>query len=220
MVESPLNYPAVAGEFETIDKVLEGFSLSRYGDGELKVIYGAGYSREPKNGALTAELREAFLNPHPQCLVGIPTMDPRGPKFENWTRHADRFSAITVAGYPYVSAFVTRPDSAPWISCREYAEKVQAIWAGKRVAVVCEQTGSMIKTVSLAAKQVIHIACRRHRAYARIEKSEDKILRSEPDVAIICAGPTASCLANRLSARGIQAVDLGSAGQFLLKLLA
>jgi hypothetical protein len=220
MEESPLIYPAVAGEFETIDKVLSGYSLSRYGDGELKVLYGAGYSREPKNRRLTEELRASFLTPHERCLVGIPTMDPAGPKYQNWTRHAARFNAIAVPGYPYVSAFVTRPDSAPWISCREYVEKVQAIWAGKRVAVVCEESGSMVRTVKRAAASVVHITCRRHRAYARIEKMEDKVLRAEPDVAILCAGPTASCLANRLAARGIHAVDLGSAGQFLGKLLA
>ena len=53
MDESPLIYPAVAGEFETIDKVLQGVSLSRFGDGELKIMHGAGYSREPKNQDLT-----------------------------------------------------------------------------------------------------------------------------------------------------------------------
>jgi hypothetical protein len=78
----------------------------------------------------------------------------------------------------------------------------------------------MVRTVRMAAASVAHITCRRHRAYARIDKMEDKVLRAEPDVAILCAGPTASCLANRLAARGIQAVDLGSAGQFLGKLLA
>jgi hypothetical protein len=82
MDESPLIYPAVAGEFETIDKVLAGYSLSRYGDGELKVLYGAGYSREPKNKRLTEELRASFLTPHERCLVGIPTMDPAGPKYQ------------------------------------------------------------------------------------------------------------------------------------------
>lgn len=220
MEESPLIYPAVAGEFETIDKLLKGFSLARFGDGELKIIHGAGYSREPSNQRLTEELRESFLNPYRRCLVGIPTMDPRGPKYENWTRHAARFNAIAVPGYPYVSAFVTRPDSAPWINCREYAEKVQAIWAGKRVAVVCEDSGSMVKTVRLAARRVAHITCRRHRAFARIDKLEQKVMRADPDVAILCAGPTASCLANRLSMRGVQAIDLGSAGQFLGKLLA
>lgn len=220
MDETPLIYPAVAGEFETIDKVLAGYSLGRYGDGELKVLYGAGYSREPKNARLTEELRNAFLNPHPRCLVGIPTMDPRGPKYQNWTRHAARFNAIAVPEHAYVSAFVTRPDSAPWISCREYVEKVQSIWAGKRVAVVCEEHGSMVRTVKRAAASVAHITCRRHRAYARIDKMEAHVLRAEPDVAILCCGPTASCLANRLASRGVHAVDLGSAGQFLGKLLA
>jgi hypothetical protein len=220
MDASPLIYPAVAGEFETIDKILEGYSISRSGDGEAKVMSGAGYSREPANRKLTAELLAVFQSPHPKCLIGVPTMDPRGPKYENWLRHEQRFISLMLGVEQYYSAFITRPDSAPWISTREYAEKVQSIWAGKHALVICEESGSMVRTVRRAARKVTHITCRRHEAYARIDKMEEKVLRVAPDVAILCAGPTASCLANRLAAHGIQAVDLGSAGQFLGKLLA
>jgi hypothetical protein len=38
-------------------------------------------------------------------------------------------------------------------------------------------------------------------------------------VTVLSVGPTATVLANRLAARGIQALDLGSAGGFLLRLL-
>ena len=46
-----------------------------------------------------------------------------------------------------------------------------------------------------------------------------RVLAHAPDIVILSAGPTASCLANRLARAGVQAVDLGSAGGFLLKLL-
>lgn len=214
-----MNYPKVLGEFDTIDLVLDGYSLGRYGDGELKVLHGAGYSREPANPALTAELREAFLTPHARCLVGVPTMDPAGPKCENWLRHAERFAGAMVEGQQYVSAFVSRPDSAPWINSLAYAKRVEHLWAQRRAVVVCEKKGSMIRAVKRSAREAIHVACPRHGAYAVIDRLEAKVLAFAPDVVILSAGPTASCLANRFARQGVHAVDLGSAGGFLLKLL-
>lgn len=214
-----MNYPKVLGEFETVDLLLEGYSLGRYGDGELKVLHGAGYSREPANPALTDELRAAFLTPHARCLVGVPTMDPAGPKYENWTRHAGRFAGVMVEGQRYVSAFVSRPDSAPWINSLGYAKQVEHLWARRRAVVVCEKKGSMIKAVRCGAREAIHVACPRHGAYSYIDKLEARVLAHAPDIVILSAGPTASCLANRLARAGVQAVDLGSAGGFLLKLL-
>jgi len=211
-------YPRVHDEFETIKKVLRGFSLSRFGDGELKIIHGAGYSREKANRNLTAELLDTFLNPDPKCIIGIPTMNPEGPKYANWLRHEARFLRV-LTKQRYYSAFVTRPDSAPWISTPEYAQYVQRIWAGKHAVVLCEQSGSMIKTVRMAAKSAAHIMCPREGAYARIDKLEERILDAKPDVAILACGPTASILANRLCKKGVHTVDLGSAGQFLGKLL-
>lgn len=210
----------ILDEFDTIEAVLSGKSLSRHGDGELKVMHGAGYSREPANASLTAELVQTFMQPHTDCLIGIPTWDERGPKYQNWLRHKARFDKLIQPKVLYASAFVTRPDSAPWIHSRDYARRVERIWRDKRVVVVCEKQGSMVKTVALGAAEVKHLACPRQQAFGAIDKLESKILAMKPDVAILCAGPTASILANRLARNGLQGVDLGSAGQFLGRLLA
>lgn len=215
-----MSWPKVLGEFETIDRLLEGWSLQRHGDGELKVLNGAGYSREPANHELTAALLDAFQNPAPGCLVGIPTMDCAGPKYENWTRHQARFELLTDPARLYGSAFVTRPDSAPWINCREYAQKVEGLWAGKRAVVVGEKGGSMIRTVSRRAARAMHVSCPRREAFCMIDVLEANVLARDADVVILCAGPTASVLANRLARHGVHAIDLGSAGQFLGRLLA
>lgn len=213
-----LTWPKVLGEFATIERVLAGWSLSRFGDGELKIMGGKGYVREPPNNALTSELRTAFLTPNHRCLVAIPTMDPKGPKYDNWTRHADRFLKLLDRDRTYGSAFVSRPDSAPWISTRVYARLVESLWRGKRVVVVCEKGGSMVNTVRRAAGRVFHISCPRVEAYSRIGHLEAGVRKLEPEVVILSAGPTASCLANRL-APDVHAIDLGSAGGFLGRLL-
>lgn len=214
-----MKYPRVRDEFETIKKVLKGFSLSRFGDGELKIMGGKGYSREVGSSKLTDELNEAFQSPDPMCLVGIPTMCPDGPKYQNWLRHEARFLRYLQPKRNYYSAFVTRPDSAPWIACDEYVRQVQKIWAGKRAVVLCEASGSMRLAVAKGAASVEHIVCPSHEAYSQIDRLESAIVKASPEVAILSAGPTASCLANRLARRGIHAVDLGSAGNFLARRL-
>lgn len=213
------NYPRVAGEWETIAVVSRGSSLARFGDGEAKLACGYGYSREPGSTKLAGELREVMTTPHAKCLVGIPTMDPRGPKFANWTRHANRFMGLVNPAIAYYSAFVTRPDSAPWIDDDAYGIAVQGLWKGKNTVVVCERDGSMIDAVRRASPDAVHIECPHERAYAEIDRLEHDVLATGADVAILSAGPTATCLANRLARAGMQAVDLGSMGRFLCRVL-
>jgi hypothetical protein len=78
-----VKYPTVAGEFETVGALLKGHSIARFGDGELKLAYAKEYLREPANDKLAAELRGSLEAPAPGCLVGIPTLDPNGPKYLN-----------------------------------------------------------------------------------------------------------------------------------------
>lgn len=214
-----MTYPQVADEFHTMGLVAKGFSLARFGDGEMKMAEGFGYAREPGSSKLAFELLRTLRTPHQRCLVGIPTYNPEGPKYANWLKHQGRFEALLQPGVPYYSAFVSRPDSAPWINCREYAELVESVWRGKRAVVVCEKSGSMIETVKPGADWVTHVVCPRHEAYAEIDRIEDKVRGARPDVVIMAAGPTATCLANRLAKDYIHAVDLGSAGGFLGRLL-
>ncbi len=215
-------YPEVMDEQATIDKCLEGYSLARFGDGELKIIYGAGYVREPPNPWLSSELQTAMLRPSKRCLVGVPTMDPKGPKYDNWMRHRPRFSRLFEMVLPSAqlySAFITRPDSSPWIRTEHFAKSVERLWLGKHAVVICEKHGSIYKTVQLRAGKVTHITCPRQRAYAEIDRLAWAVLGAKPDIAIISAGPTATCLANRLSEQGVQAIDLGSSGRWLGTLL-
>jgi len=213
-------YPDVAGEFDTVDALLNGKSIARFGDGELKIIDGAGYSREPANAALGAELAQILRSPAPGCLVGVPTLDPRGPKYSNWRRHRARFAEHLAADQVYHSAFISRPDSAPWIYAFEYAAAIAGLWRDRHAAVLCEPDNSILKVVRLSAAKVTHIACPHQLAYAQIDQLKAKILAAGACVAILSCGPTATCLANRLDAAGLQAIDIGSAGGFLLKLLA
>lgn len=215
-----VNYPQIRDEWETMRKVCGGFSLARFGDGELKLVHGKGYKREPGSQRLAAELLQVLTHPHPRCLVGVPTMSPAGPKYQNWLRHAARFAdVLEPARVTYYSAFVTRPDSAPWINCAEFAQLARTLWQEKRVTVISEARNKLLTLARLSAQQVKHVRCPSYEAYARADELEDRAVTSSADVVLLSCGPTATCLANRLARRGIHAVDMGSAGGYLLALL-
>lgn len=216
-----MEYPKVYGEWETLAKLKSGFSIARLGDGEFKMIDGAGYVREPPNKKLAHELRQVLRKPHNTCLRAIPTMDPAGPKYPTWKKHTDRFTGLLrrTKG-PFYSAFISRPDSAPWIRTKQYAEEFASLWAGKRVAVLCEKESGTLRALGASSPALIdHVLCPSHEAYAQIDWFEKQLLRNGPEIVILSCGMTATCLAMRLARHGVQAIDFGSGGSFIAKLL-
>ena len=213
-------YPACTNELETVQRVLDGASLVRFGDGEIKLCDGASQIREPKNPALGAELRETIADPDFRFVVGIPTLDKNGPKIKNWLARAPRFLPHLSPKVVYGSAFVSRPDSAPWISTQEYAEKVCDIWRNKRVTIICEPTSKLLTVLRKTCKQKLDwLECPSHQAYNHIDEYVKYVERGRSDVIVLSHGPSATCLARRLAKMDRQAVDLGSIGGFLLKML-
>lgn len=214
-----MKYPTVKNEDETLEMLRRGFSIARFGDGELKMIDGKEYVREPANPHFAEELRHALQRPHPRCIVGIPTFHPCGPKVAHWRRHERRFLKYLNPKMQYYSAFISRPDSAPWIRNVEFARKFREIWRMKKVAIVCEPTSGTLRAITPMAASYWHIPCPSKNAYTEIDMYESEILKMNPEIAFLSCGPTASCLANRLAAHGIQTIDFGSGGSFLAKLL-
>lgn len=217
-----MSYPAVFNEMETIAKLQEGYSISRFGDGEFKMIDGAGYVREPPNKKLAHELRSILRKPPEKLLRAIPTMDPRGDKYQTWKKHKERFTRLLRGTKgDFYSAFISRPDSAPWIRTREFAEEFVKLWKGKRVAVLCEEESKTLTLVRRTAEHWWHVPCPSHKAYAEIDRYEEVITHViQPEIAILSCGMTATCLAARLARRGIQAIDFGSGGKYLLECLS
>jgi hypothetical protein len=219
MVAGFVNWPNVIGEFETVHRILDGFNVARCGDGECKIAFGKGYRRQEANADLAQELREVLRKPHPKCLPAIPTMDPKGNKFESWARHSERFVKLLYPEVQYYSAFITRPDSAQWCECSEFAHLLQKIWLGKEKVVVLSEPDSKVLSSVKLTNEVIHIQCPSYESYQFIGQWEKQIVKIKPDVALLSVGPTATALANRLAGHGVWAVDIGSVGGFLARYL-
>lgn len=208
----------VHGEYETMRKLAEGFSIARFGDGEGKLMRGADATREIRNPRLAEELRETIRNPAERCLRGVLRLNPESPKNESLSRHAIELMRYMDPEQEYWSAHISRADHCPWMETNEYAELAHALWRGKRAVVIAEtELVSTYRAVALTAREVVLVPCPHRETYAVIDDIEQAAVDAKPDVVVMAAGPAATCLANRLTRRGIQALDFGRIGSLIIR---
>lgn len=210
--------PLVAGEWETLIEILAGKSIARFGDGECRLMEGGGCVSQIADPELRAELRSIMRNKDSHCLVGIPTFDQGGPKFGNWKKYIPRFAKFTRDGKQYHSAFISRPDSAPWINMAEYFDAIESLWRNEAVVLVHCGENSLSPDMLTSAAKVVSVKCARRDAYADIWHLQNTITTlcavENINRVILCAGATATCLAYRLSMQGLHAIDIGHIGKF------
>lgn len=211
-----LTYPHVRDEDETLRMVLGGRSIARYGDGEFKIVAGGGCVSQEPNKDLRRELAFILRSSNDRCIVGIPRLDPRSPKIENWRKYERKYPHYLEPGKTYFSAFISRPDSAPWIWNADFYQRIESLWRGREIALVAGSARSLTAEFPAmqSAARIEMIPCARRDAYAEIKLLEDRVVETRCKTAILCCGPTATCLAWRLAERGIHAIDLGHIGMF------
>lgn len=208
-----MKYPAVLGELETLKAICAGASIARYGDGEFKMAaHNAGIKSQEPHAVLSQRLREILHNSG-DCLVGIPNIRSETPKAEFWGPQM-RFAGL-LSDRPYVSSFISRPDSAPWINTAAYWALLESLWVGQDITVVGGSGKSLQPEDLVGAGTITHIQCPRQHAFAEYASILDRI--GTPKRALLCLGPTATVLAVDLCARGVHAIDLGHVGMFLRK---
>lgn len=211
-----MGYPRILSEAETLEAVIGGKSLARYGDGELKIIRGGSLKAQPYHPLLAKRLRE-ILARSGDCLVGLPTLNPHSPKIRYWRSFAANVQTWTTPRV-YGSSLITRPDSAPWIDTDTYWRRLEDLWRGREVTLVRGGTKSFTAECLPGVGKVREILAPRREAWADYDELLDIIGR--PERALLCLGVTATVLAVDLCARGVHAVDLGHAGMFYKKWVA
>lgn len=207
-----MKYPQVLGELETLQRVLAGESIARYGDGEFKHCADRSNVSQGQAPQLSARLRGILIDSG-TCLVGIPNIHSATPKADFWQQYTRE--SRWLADRPYVSAFITRPDSAPWIDTPEYWAQVESLWVGQDVTLVRGSTKSLTVEDLVGAGVVTEIIAPRQHAFADYDAIMERIGR--PKRALLCLGPTATVMAADLCAKGVHAIDLGHIGMFLKK---
>lgn len=215
-----ISYPKVISEIETIEAAHQGANLARYGDGELKLAMGGNCISQPADKSLAAELKRVLRAPAKGCLPCIPNVFSKTPKKESWLNWSrSPYIDLYDLGREYGSSFVTRPDSAPWIDTPAYWERIKDFWRGKDVALMAGTMRSLRPEMLAEAASVHFIAApsgqRGDGAYAKVDQLEEEAAAFTRGPVLMCVGPTATVLADRLARRGIHAIDLGHVGMFM-----
>lgn len=221
-----MNYPRVLSEWETVRQAVEeGYSLARFGDGELRLCLGEGkHIAQDQDKELSAELRHIARADIDGLLVCIPNAEAPNGKPVMWgsTRYsAPRYVELYRPEMTYGSSFLCRPDSAPWIDTTDYWLLCRKLWEGKHVVLVLGDRGGSLTDLHHAAS-VTKIYGPERSAYAFADGLEEKIKSAARDdrllahkTVLLCLGPAATVLAYRLARVGIHAVDVGHLGRFM-----
>jgi hypothetical protein len=221
-----MKFPPCLSEAETIERAIAGANLARYGDGEFNLAIGRNCVSQAGNPKLAAELR-AILEKAPKgCLPCLPNPYGGTPKKANWQRFENY--NLNLGNQEYGSAFITRPDSAPWIDTADYWCRVRTIWAGKDVTLVKGSERSLRLDMMADAKSVREVWGTYRDAYASRGpdtrnnvaslKSINELMEAvgaPGHTVLMCLGATATVMAARLARKGVHAVDLGHLGMFM-----
>lgn len=211
-----LPYPKVMSEIDTIRAAIAGRSIARLGDGELRLADGGSAISQEAGKGIKGAMLEVLGGDH-DVLTCIPHM--QSPKYEKtWYKYnMDKYIRM-YKRKEYGSAFITRPDSAPWIDNDEYWGLVEQLWAGKDITLVISEEHTSLRPAQLeAAKSIRLIEGPRRDAYARV----DDLMRAigplnKGDPVILCLGAAATWLAVILNAQyEAHALDLGHIGRML-----
>lgn len=206
-------------EDKTLDLLLEGQSISRFGDGEFKIMRGSSIKSQIADVALAKRMEEIIRNKG-DYLVGIPRLVKGAPKNDYWTSFMHMQENYLKEG-PYASALITRPDSAPWIDNDEYWQKVMRLWRDKRVCLVWGGSRkSLTPNMMFGCKKLDVIHAPHHSAWGSRNQilADIDALDKRPEVVIMCLGPAATALVPDLVQRDIQALDLGHIGAWMRSL--
>jgi hypothetical protein len=208
-----MRWPRALAEDETLELIIAGASIARFGDGELNLALGSDCITQPYNSEISQALRQILDDPI-DCLVGIPRLGG-GPKEQFWRKYYRSDVCKLFGQSQYVSAFITRPDSAPWIDREDYWNKIRNIWRDKDVTLVRGSEKSLTAEMLDDAKSVKEIIAPRRDAFASYKDLMAQV--GTPETALLCLGPTATIMAHDLCGRGVHAIDLGHIGMFLRK---
>jgi hypothetical protein len=219
-------YPTVLGERDTLDLVLSGRSIARFGDGEIALAENRSIRPQRGDPVLAGRLRTILRGESVgTCLVGIPNLRANLPpaKRQFWAKYG-RAAAYLTPDFQYVSSFITRPDNAPWLDTPAFWDQIESLWVGQDVVLVRGDDPHGTGAVSLVAadlagaRSVREVIAPGVNAWANY--SEIMTAIGTPARALLCLGGTATVLAVDLNARGVHAIDIGHIGMFRRRHLA
>jgi len=211
--------PRILSIPETVDQIVSGKSIARFGDGEIGIMCNeARWRFQRTDEKLAKRLTQVILSEEPEILIGLndlygdldfsnePYLDALRAYITPETRakHMQFLSLDRV----YANALISR--NANW----EIVKEQKRIWDGRdTVFVEGDQTrmgigNDLFDNIS----SIRRILCPAENAFDRYEEILAECLKQSRDTLFLIAlGPTASVLSYDLAKEGYHAVDIGHA---------
>ena len=210
---------------EVVDMFLDGYSISRYGDGELRIISDTPSNFYQENDtklgkklfdvAMATGAKKSIIC-FPKPLSSLKGLNMNAKLFwisnsfwyRKWWRKCIDLSRI------YGSTQITRPyiDYRNKASAKERYKNLKRAWDGKKICIIEGEKTHLGEGNDLFAnaEHVKKIIAPAKNAYNDFDSILMKALRVDDDyIFLIALGPTATVLSHELSKRGYTAFDIG-----------
>ena len=209
-------YPKVMTIEETVDRLIGGASISRFGDGEFSIFLFRKIVYQRRSEGLAERYAEIFAHGSDEkFLIGITSLEfdiwerNRRHNFSEWfwLRHW-RYLKHHFRQPEYANAFVSRIPVFEEVPL----EKIKAIWDNRDVVFVVPPNGRFRFDERLFGnmKSVEYVDVPPKDAFDEYDKILAEALKHDKDkLYFIAAGPTATVLAFDLYKTGRQAIDMG-----------
>lgn len=207
----------ILDEWTTLEYIENGWSIGRFGDGELRWMNGAGHAYNSQNKEVQKNLINILGSNHDNYISCIPTIFGESithikEGYESWVifkrDYGEKVRRWLKADL-YGSMFISRMDVIPSINTPEYFERWKNITKDKKVLGICGGHFSLSEYGDL-----FHIdkEIKVPSVDAWKYKLTDKHVQ-DFNMVILSCGFAATYWACKISEFGIQAIDVGKLGR-------
>ena len=210
---------------ESINLIIENkYSVSRYGDGELDVIFGGCRGFQQYDSNLATRLREVLCSNLPNHIVCLPYpfLDStflRNSSNQFWSYYVGmnfkKLLQIINLRKQYYDTEITRfyIDYKDRSRCSAHIALLKKIWESRDIIIVegCYTISGTGNDLFNSANSVKRIICPAENAYEKYYEILESVKTNanKENLILLSLGMTATVMAYDLASVGLQAIDLG-----------
>jgi glycosyltransferase involved in cell wall biosynthesis len=206
---------------KTINQIENGKSISRFGDGEFRLMVDSGeieFQVSDKN--LSLALRNCFENPGDDVLNCIPNLSSKDQKFLarlTWASllrdiNVTKLRSVAIGGQTYGDALITRPFLGYRRGARAVFQFFNNFFSNKEILFLCGYSNTMDASTFFSLSRLKTIRVPNENAFCAydgiLQMVKAELNSKQYDIFIVSCGPVASLLSQEFAAK-VQCIDIG-----------